>query len=189
MAVEKITSGSNSDRISVELSEERRTGMSFQRCVRHLMGEALSSGWGARTMASTEDSYNPIRHRVGTVWPHDNSLIVWGLRRYGCRVETAELFHHRLPEAFGGYSRRITRYPVEYPTAFSPQAWATATPLLLLRVLLGLDSDRRHLIIDLAIPVPIKRLELLDIVGCWGTMDAFGRGRVKEVTWFPGTGL
>lgn len=162
-------------------------------CVRHLMSDALFSGWGVRTMAKTEGSYNPIGYHVGTVWPHDNSLIAWGLRRYGYReeaarcayamLEAAELFHHRLPEAFGGYPRNITRYPVEYPTACSPQAWATAAPLLLLRVLLGLDSNGRHLIIDPAIPAPIERLELLDIPGCWGRMDAFGRGRIEHVGW------
>lgn len=164
-----------------------------QSCVRHLMSDALFSGWGVRTMAATEGSYNPIGYHVGTVWPHDNSLIAWGLRRYGYReeaarisyamLEAAQLFHYRLPEAFGGYPRQITRYPVEYPTACSPQAWATAAPFLLLRTLLGLDSDGCHLIIDPAIPVPIERLELLNIGGCWGKMDAFGRGRIEGVTW------
>jgi glycogen debranching enzyme len=162
-------------------------------CVRHLMSDALFSGWGVRTMAATEGSYNPIGYHVGTVWPHDNSFIAWGLRRYGYRaeaariayamLEAADLFHHRLPEAFGGYPREITRYPVEYPTACSPQAWATATPLLLLRTLLGLDSDGSHLIIEPGLPVEIEQIELLDIPGCWGKMDAFGRGRIEQASW------
>ena len=71
----------------------------------------------------------------------------------------------------------MTRFPVEYPTACSPQAWATGAPLLLLRTLLGLDSDGEHLIVDPAIPEPLGRIELLDIPGRWGRMDAFGRGR------------
>jgi glycogen debranching enzyme len=156
-------------------------------CVRHLMSGDLFSGWGVRTMASTEGSYNPIGYHVGTVWPHDNSIIAWGLRRYGyraeaatiCRamLEAADLFKGRLPEAFGGYARQETHYPVEYPTACSPQAWATGAPLLFMRTLLGLDSDGRHLIVDPAIPEPIGRLELLDIPGVWGRMDAFGRAR------------
>jgi len=160
-------------------------------CVRHLMSDALFSGWGIRTMATSERSYNPIGYHVGTVWPHDNSLIAWGLRRAGyraeaariCRamLEAAELFHGRLPEAFGGYPRSETHYPVEYPTACSPQAWATGTPLLLLRTLLGLDSDGHHLIVDPAIPMPLGRIELLDIPGCWGRMDAFGRARSAEL--------
>jgi glycogen debranching enzyme len=93
--------------------------------------------------------------------------------------EAADLFHHRLPEAFGGYPRGATRFPVEYPTACSPQAWATGAPLLFIRALLGLDSDGRRLIIDPAIPEPIERIELLDIPGAWGRMDAFGRARLK----------
>jgi len=159
-------------------------------CVQHLMGEDLFSGWGVRTMASSEGSYNPIGYHVGTVWPHDNSIIAWGLRRYGYRAESAricramleaaELFKGRLPEAFGGYARQETHYPVEYPTACSPQAWATGAPLLFIRALLGLESDGRHLIVDPAIPEPMGRIELLDVPGCWGHMDAFGRARSAE---------
>ncbi len=159
-----------------------------EQCVQHLMGPELFSGWGVRTMGTAEGAYNPIGYHVGTVWPHDNSIIAWGLRRYGYRkeaaiiarsmLEAAELFHHRLPEAFGGYPRAETKYPVEYPTACSPQAWATATPLLLVRVLLGLESNGKHLIIDPAVPAPMSRLELLDIPGRWGRMDAFGRARL-----------
>jgi len=156
-------------------------------CVEHLMGDALFSGWGVRTMATTEASFNPIGYHVGTVWPHDNSMIAWGLRRYGYRaeasriaaamLEAAEYFNHRLPEAFAGYPREMTQYPVEYPTACSPQAWATGAPLLLVRTMLGLDSDGRHLIVDPAVPQGVDRLEVLDIPGCWGLMDAFGRAR------------
>lgn len=156
-------------------------------CVRHLMSDELFSGWGVRTMATSEGSYNPIGYHVGTVWPHDNSFIAWGLRCAGykaeaakiCRtmLEAADLFRGRLPEAFGGYPRSDTRYPVEYPTACSPQAWATGAPLLLIRTLLGLDSDGRHLIVDPAIPEPLGRIELLDVPGAWGRMDAFGRAR------------
>jgi glycogen debranching enzyme len=156
-------------------------------CMQHLMSDDLFSGWGVRTMASTEGSYNPIGYHVGTVWPHDNSIVAWGLRRYGfraeaariCRamLEAADLFRGRLPEAFGGYARHETHYPVEYPTACSPQAWSTGAPLLFLRTLLGLSSDGQHLIVDPAIPEPLGRIELLDIQGVWGRMDAFGRAR------------
>jgi glycogen debranching enzyme len=156
-------------------------------CVKHLMSDELFSGWGIRTMASSEGSYNPIGYHVGTVWPHDSAFAAWGLRRYGhraeaariCRamLEAAELFHGRLPEAFGGYARSETHYPVEYPTACSPQAWATGAPLLLMRTLLGLESDGLHMIVDPAIPHPLGRIELLDIPGRWGRMDAFGRAR------------
>ena len=72
----------------------------------------------------------------------------------------------------------MTNYPVQYPTACSPQAWSTGTPLLLLRTMLGLEPIGEHLIVDPALPAGIGHLELLDIRGRWGRIDAFGRGRV-----------
>jgi glycogen debranching enzyme len=157
-------------------------------CVRHLMSDELFSGWGVRTMATTEGGYNPIGYHVGTVWPHDNSFIAWGLTRYGYREEAARIvggilqaapyFHERLPEAFAGYPREDTRYPVEYPTACSPQAWATGAPLLLMRAGLGLEPVGEQLLVDAAFSTAVGRLEVLDIPGRWGTVDAFGRGRL-----------
>jgi len=67
---------------------------------------------------------------------------------------------------------------VQYPTSCSPQAWSTGTPLLLLRTMLGLEPLDEHLIVDPALPQGIGRLELLDIPGRWGRVDAFGRGRI-----------
>ncbi len=155
---------------------------------RHLLGPRLFSGWGVRTLAEGEGRYNPIGYHVGTVWPFDNSFIAWGLRRYGFKeeaaaiaagiLEAAEFFDGRLPEAFGGYERGETMYPVQYPTACSPQAWSTGTPLLLLRTMLGLEPQGEHLVVDPALPTTIGHLELLDIPGRWGRIDAFGRGRV-----------
>ncbi|MGO8946130.1 MAG: glycogen debranching N-terminal domain-containing protein [Ktedonobacterales bacterium] len=157
-------------------------------CVRHLMGDRLYTGWGIRTMAEGEGSYNPIGYHVGTVWPFDTSFIALGLRRYGYReeaarvafgiLEAAQFFRGRLPEAFAGYARQVTEYPVEYPTACSPQAWSTGAPLLLLRSLLGLEPVGDRLLVDPAIPQAIPSIQLLDIPGRWGRVDAFGRGRV-----------
>jgi glycogen debranching enzyme len=156
---------------------------------RHLMGPRLFSGWGVRTLAEGEGRYNPIGYHVGTVWPFDSSFVAWGLRRYGFKEEAAriavgildaaEFFDGRLPEAFGGYERRVTKYPVQYPTACSPQAWSTGAPLLLLRTMLGLEPLGENLVVDPALPVGIGHLELLDIPGRWGRIDAFGRGRVE----------
>ena len=155
----------------------------------HLLGPRLFSGWGVRTLAEGEGRYNPIGYHVGTVWPFDNSFIAWGLRRYGFKEEAArvaagildaaEFFEGRLPEAFGGYQRSLTKYPVQYPTACSPQAWSTGAPLLLLRTMLGLEPHDDDLIIDAALPSTMGRLELLDIPGRWGRIDAFGRGRIE----------
>jgi glycogen debranching enzyme len=157
--------------------------------VGHLMGPRLFSGWGVRTLAEGEGRYNPVGYHLGTVWPFDNSFIAWGLRRYGFKdeaarvaagiLDAAEVFKGRLPEAFGGYDRAVTRYPVQYPTACSPQAWSTGAPLLLLRAMLGLEPMGDHLVVDPALPAGIGHLELLDIPGRWGHMDAFGRGRVQ----------
>jgi glycogen debranching enzyme len=156
---------------------------------RHLLGPRLFSGWGVRTLAEGEGRYNPIGYHVGTVWPFDNSFIAWGLRRYGFKeeaariaagiLEAADFFDGRLPEAFGGYERTLTRYPVQYPTACSPQAWSTGAPLLLLRTMLGLEPVGELLVVDPALPVGIGHVALLDIPGRWGRVDAFGRGRVS----------
>ncbi len=156
-------------------------------CVAHLMSDGLFSGWGIRTMAEGEGGYNPIGYHLGTVWPHDNSIIAMGLRRYGYReqaarvamgiLEAATFFNGRLPEAFAGYRRELTRFPVEYPTACSPQAWASGTPLLMLRALLGLEPVGDHLLVDSALPEQIGWLQILDVPGRWQRSDAFGRGR------------
>ncbi|MBQ0979377.1 amylo-alpha-1,6-glucosidase [Micromonospora sp. M61] len=166
--------------------DESRAG----KVVEHLLGPRLFSGWGVRTLAEDEGRYNPIGYHVGTVWPFDNSIIAWGLWRYGFRNEAglicdtmlaaSRYFEGRLPEAFAGYARDLTDYPVEYPTACSPQAWSTGTPLLLLRVMLGLEPQGEHLIIDPAVPPGMGRVELLDIPGRWGKVDALGRSRDAE---------
>jgi glycogen debranching enzyme len=156
--------------------------------VGHLLGPRLFSGWGVRTLAVGEARYNPVGYHVGTVWPFDNAFIAWGLRRYGFNAEAgriaqavldaAQYFQGRLPEAFGGYDRQLTRFPVHYPTACTPHAWSTGTPLLLLRTLLGLQPYANQLIVDPAVPADIGRIELLGIPGRWGRRDAFARGRV-----------
>jgi glycogen debranching enzyme len=158
--------------------------------VRHLMGPRLFSGWGVRTLAEGEARYNPIGYHVGTVWPFDCSFIAWGLRRYGFKQEAAQIaagildaadfFDGRLPEAFGGYERSLTKYPVQYPTACSPQAWSTGAPLLLLRTMLGLEPVGENLVVDPALPDGIGYLGLLDIPGRWGHVDAFARGRLSD---------
>ncbi|HEY3447590.1 MAG TPA: glycogen debranching N-terminal domain-containing protein [Myxococcales bacterium] len=157
--------------------------------VRHLMGPRLFSGWGIRTMAEGEGGYNPIGYHVGTVWPHDTSIVAWGLRRYGYAKEAAQLafaileaaqfFDGRLPEAFAGHPRELTEFPVEYPTACSPQAWATGAPLLMLRALLGLKPVGDQLLVAPAVPAQLQRLGLLNIPGRWGKADAFALGKIR----------
>ena len=166
--------------------------------VRQLMSARLFSGWGVRTLAEGEGRYNPIGYHVGTVWPFDNSIIAWGLRKYGFKEEAARVaegilgaaqyFDGCLPEAFGGYPRQMTKYPVQYPTACSPQAWSTGAPLLLLRAVLGMEPVGDNLVVDPALPTSVGWLELLDIPGRWGRIDAFGRGRVDTSRRYSGRG-
>jgi glycogen debranching enzyme len=122
--------------------------------VDQLLSEELWSGWGIRTMSSDAAAFNPISYHNGTVWPHDTSLAAWGLARHGytaeprrisrALIEAAGHFDWSLPEVFAGYAREETPFPIAYPTAARPQAWAAGTPILLVRVLLGIEPDRER---------------------------------------------
>lgn len=146
--------------------------------VRHLMGPELFSGWGVRTMGNKEKGFNPIEYHNGTVWPHDNSIIAAGLARYGYRKEAAKIvaaifeasvfFSYRLPEVFAGYDRNLTGFPVRYPTASSPQAWAAGAPLLGIRVLLGMEPRGNVLESDPVLPSWLGTLAVDGIPGRWG---------------------
>jgi glycogen debranching enzyme len=123
-----------------------------------------------RTTSTSDRAFNPIGYHMGTVWPHDNSLIAHGLARYGYRQEAnriamamlqaAKFTQYRLPEALSGYDRSIGRYPVRYPTACNPQAWASGAPLLLLRTMLGLDARDGQLVLNPDIPEEIGEIVL-----------------------------
>lgn len=132
------------------------TGLALEsraaKVVATLMAPASFSGWGIRTIASTEARYNPMSYHNGSIWPHDNALIAAGFARYGHRKEAARLFEGlfaaatyvdlmRLPELFCGFPRRRAQGPTFYPVACSPQAWSAATPLSLLQSCLGLGFD------------------------------------------------
>ena len=116
-----------------------------------LLSPEMFNGWGVRTLATSMGAYNPMSYHNGSVWPHDNALIAAGLMRYGFvehaqRVTTgildaATAFGGRLPELFCGFDRSEYPAPVPYPTSCSPQAWAAAAPMHLLRVLLRLDPE------------------------------------------------
>jgi glycogen debranching enzyme len=117
-----------------------------------LLTAEMFSGWGIRTIASGEHPYNPMSYHNGSIWPHDNALIAWGLARYGMREQAlsvmtglfdASLFVdiNRLPELWCGFSRRPGEGPTLYPVACSPQSWVAAAPLLLLRAALGITIE------------------------------------------------
>jgi glycogen debranching enzyme len=125
-----------------------------------LLSPELWSGWGIRTMCSSDAAYNPLAYHRGTVWPHDTSIAAWGLTRYGFWEEShalvralftaARWFDWSLPEVFAGFSKRETPFPIAYPTAARPQAWAAGAPVLGLQLLLGLrpDHTERELVTD-----------------------------------------
>jgi glycogen debranching enzyme len=152
----------------------------------HLMDAPLYSGWGVRTMASSEGGYNPVEYHNGTVWPHDNSLIAAGLARYGHyeaagRIATDTLraagyFRYRLPEVFAGCDDRLTYAPVEYPTASSPQAWAAGAPLLALTTMLGLSAGPDGPLCDPHLPSAFGDVALSGLAGRWGRADVAATG-------------
>jgi len=132
-----------------------------------LMGDELWSGWGVRTMSARETAYSPLSYHNGTVWPHDNSLTAWGLARHGrwqeahrivrAMIDAAGSFGYQLPEVFAGLSRADAPFPIAYPTAARPQAWAAGTPVLLLQLLLGIQPDRRRHAIESVAPPDLPR--------------------------------
>ena len=138
----------------------------------HLLSPPMFSGWGVRTLASDMGAYNPISYHNGSVWPHDNALVAAGLMRYGFvqhaqRVAegilaAAECFGGRLPELFTGLDRTEFPRPVDYPTSCSPQAWASVTPLQLLRTLLRFDPclPEGRVYLDPALPESIPELHI-----------------------------
>jgi glycogen debranching enzyme len=136
--------------------------------VTNLMSEEMFSGWGVRTISETEGGFNPIGYHVGTIWPHDNAIVAMGLVRSGFRheanrialaqLEAASFSDFRLPEAFAGFDRRVGRFPVPYPTACSPQAWATGAPFAFVKTMLGLDVRDREVTIDPRVPEEIGRI-------------------------------
>ena len=142
--------------------------------VRRLMEPDMFSGWGIRTLRAASRRYNPLGYHVGTVWPHDNSLIAMGFKRYGFeqdlnRLATA-LFdaarafqYYRLPELFGGDERSTHQAPVPYPIACRPQAWAAGSIPLITQAILGLCPDASARTISIVRPQLPDWLESVNV--------------------------
>jgi glycogen debranching enzyme len=122
-------------------------------------------------------------YHIGSVWPHDNSIIALGLRIAAKAIpgESSELVDQALeiatgiidmtlqqpylrpPELFCGYERSEENTPVRYPVACSPQAWATGTLFQLLQVAINLVPDlanNRLRVIEPVLPESLNRLSL-----------------------------
>jgi glycogen debranching enzyme len=141
-----------------------------------LMAPDMFSGWGIRTLASSEKSYNPVGYHLGTVWPHDNGLIAIGMKNYGFHhhalriadslFEAATNFEHgSVPELFCGFPRQQSLQPVRYPVACHPQAWGAATPLFLLTHLLGISPQASHGRLRIAHPMLPKTADWITLKG------------------------
>ncbi len=160
---------------------------------RHLAGEGLASGWGLRTLSTASAGFNPLSYHAGSVWPHDTAIAAWGLAVTD-QMEAAALllrglvdaapgFGYRLPELFAGFSRAAVPFPVPYPAACRPQAWAAGGALLLLRACLRLQPDlpSGRLTIAPLRPPPFRFLEVegLPVGGRFLSLRVDGEGRVE----------
>ena len=138
---------------------------------KRLLGAEFRSGWGLRTLARGQARFNPMSYHNGSVWPHDTSLGVAGMARYGERdavgmilgeiYAAASHFHMRLPELFCGFEREPGEGPIAYPVACLPQAWAAGSVFLMLQASLGVSIDAltKTVTIDApALPAGIERL-------------------------------
>jgi glycogen debranching enzyme len=109
-----------------------------------LMAPDMYNGWGIRTLSAAEQRYNPMSYHNGSIWPHDNALIAYGLSLYGYHEHVLKLMQsvfdaglfielQRLPELFCGFERRRGEGPTGYPVACSPQAWSVAVVFMMLQ--------------------------------------------------------
>ncbi|WP_292596949.1 amylo-alpha-1,6-glucosidase [Mesotoga sp. UBA6090] len=140
--VDSITSNPGHCLMTGIVDEERAGAL-----VNRLFSEELYTGWGIRTLSSKMKRYNPFSYHNGSVWPHDNSLIMLGLIKYGFYEKARQLArdllkvkekHHdnRLPELFSGLSVSETSGKlIEYPTSCSPQLWSIGTVLVISKAL------------------------------------------------------
>lgn len=147
-----------------------------ERVGRGLMGPALFSGWGIRTVAVGESRYNPLSYHNGTIWPHDCSIVAAGLARYGMSESATRILsglfdaacqlpEFRMPELFCGFSRRAGEGPVSFPSACTPQAWASGAVFLMLQACLGIDIDAATGVIEVTRPHLPDWLERVSLQG------------------------
>jgi len=166
------------------------------RVVARLMQSDMWSGWGIRTLSASHAAYNPFSYQKGAVWPHDNGLIAQGFKRYGYSAEAARVAFdvceagsffrlNQLPELYAGLHRDDANFPVQYPGANVPQAWAAGAVFSLLQALLGLQPDAPHemLYVDPDLPPWLSDLTLRDLHVGTQTFD-IRFSRVGEKTQF-----
>jgi glycogen debranching enzyme len=146
------------------------------RVVARLMAPEMNTGWGIRTLSKEHSAYNPYSYQNGSVWPHDNSLIALGFKRYGFTTEVATLARgiseaashfmlNQLPELYAGIDRTESPFPVQYLGANVPQAWAAGSVFALLQAILGIEQDAPNqlLWVDPALPRWLPDITLTSI--------------------------
>ena len=147
--------------------------------VNHLVSDSMFSGYGIRTLSDLEVAYNPMSYHNGSVWPHDNSLIMEGLRFYGFTAELEKVSvalmnvlenseDFRLPELFCGFRKRGSAPPIPYEVACKPQAWAAGSVFLMLKSMLGLSMDADQSYVVLKSPILTDRIQSLEVRGLRG---------------------
>ncbi|MBN2118764.1 MAG: amylo-alpha-1,6-glucosidase [Anaerolineales bacterium] len=141
---------------------------------RRLMAEDMFSGWGIRTLSANEKAYNPTAYHLGSVWPHDSSIIAAGFRQYrfdgyaerifsGLSRASLHFESHRLPELFCGFPYQDYNVPIRYPVACHPQAWAAGSIPYLTTVFLGLKPEafeHRLRIVRPMLPEDVDRIHV-----------------------------
>jgi glycogen debranching enzyme len=91
-------------------------------------------------------------YHIGSVWPHDNSLIAVGMRSHSLVKQSLRIAqglidmtiaqpYHRPPELLCGYEHDGFSLPVQYPVACSPQAWATGSIFQLIAIMVNFVPD------------------------------------------------
>src|SRR5262249_26450789 len=134
-----------------------------RRLARTLLAPESFSGWGVRTVAASEARYNPMSYHNGSVWPHDNALVAWGLARYGQQDAALALWTgqfeaglyfdlHRVPELYCGFAQEPGEGPTLYPVACAPQAWSAASVFLLFQACLGLAVNGPEAVVSFTRP-------------------------------------
>jgi glycogen debranching enzyme len=156
-----------------------------RRVAEQLVAPDMFTGWGIRTVATVEQRYNPMSYHNGSIWPHDNGLIVSGFARYhfddligipfcGLFDASLQMDLHRLPELFCGFHRRPGEGPTLYPVACSPQAWASGAVFGLIQACLRLsvDAKARRLCVDRAVLPPfLSQLRVTNLELPFGEVD------------------
>ncbi|HET8945144.1 MAG TPA: amylo-alpha-1,6-glucosidase, partial [Dehalococcoidia bacterium] len=163
--------------------------------VGRMLQKDMFSGWGIRTLSAESPRYNPQGYHLGTVWPHDNSIIAMGFKRYGFEAELNQLAtglfdaarafqYYRLPELFGGTARSAHYVPVPYPVACRPQAWAAGAFPLITQAILGLCPNapgRKLHIVSPNLPGWLQAVALYGLRVGEAEVDLFFERRGTEV--------